>query len=119
MDKGGCDKCLSDSSSLATTTCGHKFCVNCILYLWTRKKNVTEPCICPVDGDKMTWLRPCMLPAPEEIRSIVSLYNRFFQPKVATPDMPRKQLVVFMAQLFKVHIALLLAGTFAYAIKFS
>ena len=26
MDKGGCDKCLSESSPLAITTCGHKFC---------------------------------------------------------------------------------------------
>ncbi|VYS52384.1 unnamed protein product [Arabidopsis thaliana] len=89
MDKGGCDKCLSESSPLAITTCGHKFCVKCILYLWTHKKKVTEQCICPVDGVKMTWLRPCILPDPEEIRSIVSLYNRFFLPQtMAQPQSP-------------------------------
>ncbi|KAG7583810.1 Zinc finger C3HC4 RING-type [Arabidopsis suecica] len=118
MDKGGCDKCLSESSPLAITTCGHKFCVKCILYLWTRKQKVTEHCICPVDGVKMTWLRPCILPEPEEIRSIVSLYNRFFRPK-KTPDVGQSQLVGFMAGLFKVHIALLLIGTYAYAIHHS
>ncbi|OAP07410.1 hypothetical protein AXX17_AT2G09780 [Arabidopsis thaliana] len=91
MDKGGCDKCLSESSPLAITTCGHKFCVKCILYLWTHKKKVTEQCICPVDGVKMTWLRPCILPDPEEIR-----FNQGYNSNT-----------------------LLIAGTFAYGIHYS
>lgn len=53
--------------------------VNCILFLWSLQKQ-REPCVCPLDGEKIIWLRPPMLDEPEEISGLVDIYNPLFNP---------------------------------------
>ncbi|EFH56418.1 hypothetical protein ARALYDRAFT_903951 [Arabidopsis lyrata subsp. lyrata] len=48
-----CRRCLSDSSPVVIVNpCDHRFCVKCILFLWSRQKQ-REPCVCPLDGEKI------------------------------------------------------------------
>ncbi|CAH8341063.1 unnamed protein product [Eruca vesicaria subsp. sativa] len=84
MAQTGCARCSSSETPpdelVISSDCGHTFCVECILYLWSRQKDGEAPCICPFDEKKVTWIRPSSIPVPEKINSIVKVYNRLYDP---------------------------------------
>ncbi|EOA28144.1 hypothetical protein CARUB_v10024333mg [Capsella rubella] len=111
-----CSKCLSDSSPLVVArACDHKFCVNCIIILWSRQK-LTEPCVCPVDGEKIVRLGLPMIHTAEEIWALVDVYNPLFNQK-HVPGIAERQLERFLTRMYCVHVALIAMGAMAYYMK--
>uniref|UniRef100_A0A1J3EUM7 Uncharacterized protein n=1 Tax=Noccaea caerulescens TaxID=107243 RepID=A0A1J3EUM7_NOCCA len=87
--------------------------VKCIFHLWSRQ-NLREPCVCPIDGVKMLCLRPRRPYQPEEITSLVRVYNRSFNPRL---DMAQAKLSANITWLYCANTALFLAGAIAYWYK--
>ncbi|ESQ39147.1 hypothetical protein EUTSA_v10001754mg [Eutrema salsugineum] len=115
---GRCDRCLSDSSPVVVTTlmCSHKFCGKCFICIWSYQK-LGEPCICPIDGERLIWLRPDSPYVPQDINALVRIYNRYYNPKTS----PARLVFVErnLTWLYYLDTAIVLAGAIAYCIKLS
>ncbi|CAA0376999.1 unnamed protein product [Arabidopsis thaliana] len=116
-----CRRCLSVSSPVVIADpCMHRFCVKCILFLWGRQKR-REPCVCPLDGEKMICLHPPMNiaeSAAEEITGLVDVYNPMFNPRHYM-DMAETQLARTFTRFYCLDLTLLLMGALAYCFKCS